>query len=249
MKCRNCQIELKNNFGGNCSDCWFNTKLDLMVASSDLPIKRGWEDYINGWVIAPSYASWTSKVMKWPAPFMVDNGAWTDHLNNVEKTPIELIDRTLKLANKVIENGGQVKFIVLPDKVGCWKTTYSHIIQSIKEINNIDFPLALAIQDGFTEQDIDHILDQIEISWFFIGGSSFKFKKDAVRSLKKYGIPIHVGKVHRVEQMCYFVNEELVLSIDTSTYSRPQSKERIKNLNTRLELFHAYKKGKQMKII
>lgn len=248
-ECEICSTNTQSIYGNKCKDCFFETKCDLMMAASDLPIKRGWEKYVKGWVVAPSYSSWITKVMKWPHPFMVDNGAWSDHLNGVNKTPLELLQRTVKLSNKVIENGGEVKFMVLPDKVGCWKTTFQHLLEISNEIKDLEFPLAIAIQDGFKVKDIEKLFSILPIKWFFIGGSSFRFKKEAVKKLEKYDIPIHVGKVHRINEMCYFVNQKKVLSIDTSTYSRPQSKARIEKLNIRLQLFHSYKAGKQMKII
>ena len=250
MMCDECSNQINGSiYGGSCIECHTGIQLNLMAAASDLLVKRGWLKHFNGWVVAPSYSSWIKRVQEYPMPFMVDNGAWSDYLNGVTVKPQLLLDRTLQLCEKVVKYNGHVKFMVLPDKVQDWQATYQNVMCLESQINDIHFPKALAIQDGFKIKDIENILEKIKIDWFFIGGSDFQFKKYAVNLLSVYGIKMHVGKVHRVEEMCYFSNIEIVKSIDTSTYSRPQSKARIERLGIRLDIFSAYKKGKQMKII
>lgn len=228
-----------------CFPCYSGRSLKLYAAASDLVLKRGWGHHVTGWVIAPSYASWANKLTDHIMPYMVDNGAWTDHLKGVEKPPAELLQRTLKLCERVVESGASVRFMVLPDVVGSWHKTKSGL-ESIEKPKG--FKLALPIQDGFKVEDVELLVERFDPSYLFIGGSGYSFKKQAIESLTSLGLPFHVGRVHTLEHLCELSLIADVVSVDTSTFSRPQSKLRIDRLGYRLEAFQAWTVGVQRQL-
>jgi len=229
-----------------CFSCFSGRSMKLYAAASDLVIKRGWGHHITGWVIAPSYASWANKLTDHIMPYVVDNGAWTDHLKGVEKTPVELLERTLKLCQRVVDSGAGVRFMVLPDVVGSWVKTR----QGLEGINlpKSAFKLALPIQDGFMIEEVESLIEKFKPSYLFIGGSGYSFKKHAIESLDFLGLPFHVGRVHSLEHLCELSLIESVESVDTSTFSRPQSKQRIERLGHRLNAFEAWTTGVQRRL-
>ena len=225
-----------------CPPCFDGRSLKIYGAASDLLIKRGWVDHITGWVVAPSYSSFVNKLGDNIMPYMVDNGAWTDHLKGIERKPDELLERTLKLCKRVIDSGASVRFMVLPDVVGSWNKTKDNLNVIEKPLG---FPLALPIQDGFTVQEVVALVQRFQPTFLFIGGSSYRFKLYAIKELSFLNIPIHVGKVHKLEHLCKMALIESVVSVDTSTFSRPQSKQRIERLGYRLDAYDAWTKGHQ----
>jgi hypothetical protein len=250
MNCSKCEKPtLLNCSSGSvviCFACHSGRSLKLYAAASDLVLKRGWGHHITGWVVAPSYASWVNKLTEHTLPYMVDNGAWTDHLKGVEKTPLELLERTLKLCQRVVDSGAAVRFMVLPDVVGSWVKTR----QALEGINlhKCLFKLALPIQDGFKVEEVKALVEKFKPSYLFIGGSGYSFKKHAIKSLSSLGLPFHVGRVHKLEHLCELSLIEAVESVDTSTFSRPQSKQRIERLGYRLEAFEAWTNGVQRRL-
>jgi hypothetical protein len=225
-----------------CPPCFEGRSLKLYAAASDLVIKREWVHHVTGWVIAPSYASWVNKLGENIMPYMVDNGAWTDHLKGVEKTPEQLLERTLKLCKRVVDSGASVRFMVLPDVVGSWQKTRDSLNTIAKPKG---FKLALPIQDGFTVEDVVAFVEKFDPSYLFVGGSGYSFKRLAIEKLSFLKIPIHVGKIHRLEHLCEMALNEAVVSVDTSTFSRPQSKQRIARLGYRLEAYESWTNGTQ----
>jgi len=249
MICSKCEKEVivncSSGSGVICFPCYSGRSLKLYAAASDLIIRRGWGHHVTGWVLAPSYASWANKLTDHIMPYMVDNGAWTDHLKGVERKPEELLDRTLKLCERVLESGASVRFMVLPDVVGSWhKTKLS--LQSIDKPEG--FKLALPIQDGFKVEDVKLMVEKFDPSYLFIGGSGYSFKKHAIENLKFLNIPFHVGRVHKLEHLCELSLIQEVESVDTSTFSRPQRKQRVERLGYRLEAFEAWTVGFQKQL-
>lgn len=247
LKCPKCERYSSMSLGDEkiCFKCYKGLNLNIHIAASDLPIKRGWIHHFQGWVLAPSYASWVNKLDNNRMPYMVDNGAWSDFLKGKKRSGIELRERVLKLCGRVVKSGNEVKFLVLPDRVESWDETYD-ILKKLEPIH--EYKTALPIQNGF---DIDEVKELIEIhdpNLLFIGGSDFNFKMKAVNQLKILGLDFHIGKVHKLDDLIRFANVREVVSVDTSTYSRPQSKDTIERLGFRLECFDSWLNGSQRRL-
>ena len=62
IKCTKCGKNTNFKLTKNeiCFKCYNNINLKIHIAASDLPIKRGWIKHFQGWVLAPSYASWVN---------------------------------------------------------------------------------------------------------------------------------------------------------------------------------------------
>jgi len=246
-KCSKCHRHSLMSFGIEkiCFKCYKGLNLNIHIAASDLPIKRGWINHFQGWVLAPSYASWVNKLDEHKMPYMVDNGAWSDFLNGKKRTGVELRDRVLKLCDRVVKSGNLVKFLVLPDRVESWSETYD-ILKKLEPID--EYNVALPIQNGFDIEQVEELIKIHNPKLLFIGGSDFDFKINAVNKLKPIGLEFHIGKVHKLNDLIAFAKIKEVISIDTSTYSRPQSKQRIESLGIRLECFDSWLNGSQRRL-
>ena len=231
------------------------------IAASDVAHGLGWNHHFDGWVISPAYAWWSKQTYRiepnWPV--IVDNGAWSDHTAGRDSTPADILMRTLKTADLIPESS--VKFMCLPDKVGCWKTTIEYLHDILDHQFKIGigtpfervpkFPFAVVIQDNFNVEELEDILEKVEQingvkPWIFIGGSSFDFKCAAITIVKNFlpNYQIHVGKIHKLRDVVHCIREG-VDSIDTSTFSRPPTPTYAKTLTQRLEHIEAWRNGDQ----
>jgi len=227
-----------------CMVCFSGKSLKMHYAASNLPHERGWDGHFSGYVIAPSYATWVNRLIDRPMPYMVDNGAWRDAWQGEEVSTDEMLQRTLELCERVIESGSTVRFMVLPDTVGSWSKT----MKRLNELNDLaykNYNLALPIQDGFQIDEVKMLIERFNPKFLFIGGSGLPFKRMAVEELNHLGIPFHVGKIHKLEDLCHFSKIPLVESVDSSAFSRPQSEVILRNLGYRLEAYEAWLNGSQ----
>lgn len=234
----------------------------IHIAASDIAHKEGWDQHFSGWVVSPAYAWWSKRCGEiestWPV--IVDNGAWSDHSQDKMASWDEILTRTLGTANLIPES--RIKFMCLPDKVGDWFETNRMLESTFLNGHFVigegtpfertpSFPFAIVIQDGFDEAQVDRFLrmargiNGVE-PWIFIGGSSFDFKKAAITICQAYWPcnQIHVGKIHKLEELVYCLNAG-VDSVDTSTFSRPPTKTYRRTLTDRLLQWEAYLNGDQ----
>jgi len=217
--------------------------LRLFAAASDLLIQRGWGVFFSGWVLAPSYATWARRIAPHAAPTIIDSGAWTDHLSGIQRGPDALLERTIELSARAQGEGLPIEFCVLPDVVGDWPATALHL-WAIERPQNGD-RWALALQDGFIPAEVEALVAHLRPDVIFVGGSGMTFKRGAVRYARTLNLPVHVGRIHTLPDMCEMARAAGVVSVDTSTYSRPQRPDRIAALDRRLSAFAAYLDGRQ----
>lgn len=234
----------------------------IHIAASSIPHELGWDRHFNGWVVSPTYAWWVRKCesieSNWP--IIVDNGAWTDHTRDRNPPWHEMLQRTLATASMIQKS--EIQFMTLPDRVGDWFAT-SRLIRDTIELGHLvidegtpferapNFPMAIVLQDGFDENEVDKFLFQIEEKtkirpWIFIGGSSFNFKKAAITICQAWWPEhqIHVGRISKIPELvhCHRLGID---SVDTSTFSRPQLPAFRNTLNDRLSHWEAWKNGDQ----
>jgi len=246
--CPNCERKTNVFYGVKsiCFSCYRGKELKIYSAFSTYIEKRGWTDYFQGYVISPTYCnkiklSNRSGIKK---KYMVDNGAYSDYQNQVKINGYSILERTLKLCDRVVENNQEVRFMVLPDYLGDWKSTY----EFLKEMEPItyfgyDFNVALPIQEGFQLSEIQELIEIHKPSILFIGGKTIKFKKEAVKKLSIIDLKFHVGRIHRVPDLCYFAKQFNVESVDTSSYAIPVRDWKSKGY--KLEAFNAWLYGNQ----
>ena len=238
--------------------------LDIHIAASDIAHKNGWDGHFDGWVCSPAYAWWSRQIWHiestWPC--IVDNGAWSDQNKVHQSSAHQIFGRTLKTIDLI---SNEVKFAVLPDKVGDWFES----VRMMDEILNDDqlsfdiqqgtefqrsstHPWAVVISEGWCDKQLLDLLDRTTTRtgltpWIFIGGQTFEFKKNSAKILEHFlpQFPVHVGKVHKLREMVHFFDAPNVYSIDTSTFSRPPTAVYQKTLTQRLEQFQAWRDGDQ----
>ena len=238
--------------------------LEVHIAASDIAHKEGWDYAFSGWVLSPAYAWWAKKIFTlekaWPV--IVDNGAWSLQSKKVQPTALEMLQRTLHTIDMTTN---PVRFAVLPDVVGSWSASV-RMMTDILTDPGVCFdarqgtpfqaktlhPWAVVVSEGFKPDELRALLMMAEQRtghppWVFIGGKTHGFKVGAVRTVGFWfpEVPVHVGKVHKLNDLIHFFKEPNVVSVDTSTFSRPPTDSYRRNLTKRLADFQAWIGGKQ----
>ena len=248
MKCKKCERNTNVSFSDQsiCFACFSGKSLKIYSSISKFLEKRNWTNYFQGYLVSPSYSNEIKFSNKdgLKMPYVVDNGAFTDYKKGILEDPLIILERTLSLCDKVIESSQEVRFMILPDYIGNWQKTYVNLknLESISYFG-YDHKTALPIQEGFVISQIEELIERHKPSILFIGGKDMKFKRFAVKELSKLKINCHVGRVHKVSDLCYFANQDNVESVDTSAFCRPFNNEKL--LGYRLEAFHAWLFGYQ----
>lgn len=220
-------------------------KLEIFGAASALIEKRGWLPHFAGFVVAPTYPSQIAQVSHNDRPFIVDNGAWSDYTNRIKTDAPTMQKRTLHLIERVEESGSSVRFAVLPDRVGSWRETVG-LLDSIEPIK-AGVSWALPIQDNYKIREIRRLIDEWSPSHLFIGGSDYSFKRAAVRELRFFDIPIHVGRISSFNALVWCANAS-VESVDSSAWSRPARPIQVARKGRILRTFQAMIDGRQDKL-
>ncbi len=132
---------------------------------------------------------------KWWTPwrdYALDNGAfgaWKNGQPFKEAAFVKLCDRAL--ASKI-----QPRWVVCPDVVGDWPATLQSWSRWAPRLrHDYGWPVALAVQDGATVEDVKAYTDPALI---FVGGST-RFKWRTFRVWCASLTRVHVGRVNRVE--------------------------------------------------
>jgi len=191
------------------------------TAINGLPHRFGFVELIDGWVVTPKNKGWLNDECK-DDPIIIDNGAYSAYVNNEEINPVDSLQEIEQL---ILKYNNQIRFAVIPDKVGDNSKTLQYGVESASIINNNNLlkgvPWAFVIQNGYNKKDIIKIISQpgFMISYLFIGGNGWDFKRAAIDDLKDLGIKLHVGAISKFEQLIYCHSIEAVESVDNSTFS------------------------------
>ncbi len=189
--------------------------MDIFAASSPLLVKRGFESYVDGYVWSPAYGWSPEKYHTIKRPFFVDNGAWTAFTHGTSPSASDLLSNTIRARDRVRSGGFDIRFSVMPDRVGDWDETKAMLKTFVPDGE----PWALPIQDGYTLSDVESLIAATEPSHLFIGGSGWDFKRAAVIDLVHLDVPIHVGRIADLERWT-ILQSYGVQSVDTSSFSR-----------------------------
>lgn len=131
---------------------------------------------------------------EWPprrTPYFLDNGAfklWTSGQPFNE-------ERFMRVVERVDSEGPQPEFIVVPDKVAD-PASLEYSLSWVARLQGVA-PLALVVQDGMTEQQVEAAVKK-GFSVLFVGGSlKWKFETAPawVRLAKRLNIPCHIGRI------------------------------------------------------
>lgn len=177
---------------------------------------------------------------------MVDNGAYPEWWKNkhkpgwVPKDAATTLKQMVKVCNTITdlkwakkrhEQGrpyaiDHPEFLVIPDVVTNWPETMRrcHQIMAMRDQwpKQKGWEWALALQDGFTINDVEDLLGTYpEIKRLFIGGTK-EFKRPTCDLLLQSGLGsmyVHVGGINKVEELRWCWDHPVVDSIDTSMFS------------------------------
>jgi len=142
--------------------------------------------------------------------FGIDNGGYT---KQDPKAFCRLIKRALPHKDRC-------KFLVAPDVPGSARRTLELFSEFAPAISSLQFPLALACQDGLQDLEIPWSL----LSAVFIAGSPDWRKTDCpkhiIAAAKWRGLWVHVGRVSNPEQWEYY-RKLGADSADSSALVRP----------------------------
>jgi len=131
---------------------------------------------------------------EWPprrTPYFLDNGAfklWTSGQPFNE-------ERFMRIVERVDSEGPRPEFIVAPDKVAN-PESLEYSLSWLARLQGVA-PLALVVQDGMTQQQVESAMRK-GFSVLFVGGSlewKFKTAPDWVRLAKRLGVPCHIGRI------------------------------------------------------
>lgn len=175
---------------------------------------------VKGWVVTVGSEKWfhRSSGRGDNRPVILDNGAYGRFMQDLPpEEPGVTVARVVENARSCQEFGHPVYITALPDVVGDWDETL-RVAGSVEYPD--DLPWYLILQDGFTVSEVEGFLTSHDVG-LFIGGSSHKFKRDAVEKVKHLSpAGLHVGRVSSLKDCMWAWNHQTVRSIDNSSWSR-----------------------------
>lgn len=142
-----------------------------------------------GWLVGPSAMAKT-KLRPW-MPFALDNDAfasWTTGREWDESAWIEMM-QSVRL------QGMKPLWVLVPDVVADRDATIAKWQQYAPVAQAFGWPLAMAVQDGMTPEDVP-----ASASVIFIGGTT-KWKWQSLPMWAQTGKRIHVGRVNEVDRL------------------------------------------------
>lgn len=169
----------------------------------ELLLRAGWGQFI-------SPDTWAKNGP--PVTFnALDNGAWGSFRRGEEWAEEPFLALTEAL-------GPQSDFVVVPDKVGCGKTTMEMAERWVPQL--VGLRLYLAVQDGMHWGDIEHLVPSIR--GVFVGGSTpwkLETMADWGAGARARGLKMHVGRVNTAKRI-RFCGDAGADSFDGSSASR-----------------------------
>jgi hypothetical protein len=139
----------------------------------------------------------------WPwLPYAFDNGAFScwnpkkNTFNHDKWATMEIQWRNLLLWGQC--NTQKPLWALVPDVPGQSKATLERWDQYHPEITKARFPLALAVQDGMTYQDVKALTTQPEV--IFVGGST-DWKWETIEAWTKHFPRVHVGRCNSPQKL------------------------------------------------
>lgn len=216
------------------------------TATHGLPTKCGYEHLIDGWTVTPNNPGWFSPGML--GPVLIDNGAYGAHQRGEHLTPLEMWDGCHHL---VEQYGHRARMVVLPDVMGCARTTLAHarfLIQN-RPITSCPTPVAYVLQPGFKLGSVEEVCALAGIEWLFVGGPDFAWKRKAVEKVTGRGFKLHVGKVARMRELLHCYAHPEIVSVDNSTFSNGLNIDTAPDYINRLNTLRALANGEQRTLI
>jgi hypothetical protein len=142
-----------------------------------------------GWLVGPS-AMKKTKLRPW-MPFALDNDAFGCWCKGAEW------DETAWLAmlTSVRLHGLHPRWVLVPDVVADREATLAKWDQYAKTAASYGWPLAFAVQDGMTPEDVP-----AEAEVVFIGGTT-EWKWQTLPMWARTGKRVHVGRVNEVDRL------------------------------------------------
>ncbi len=183
------------------------------------------DEIVAGWVTTPPPAGTKGWFNKHSGrgdgrPVIIDNGAWGRFLRGEHKDPLEVFAAQVEYAERVGEDGHEIRMLLLPDVVGDWTTTMENAWRCPVADHQISYGLVL--QDGWQPSDVREFTASNPGTRLFVGGSDFNFKRRCVDEVQRSGVvdEIHVGRVSSLHHMLWASRHPLVRSVDNSTFTR-----------------------------
>ena len=127
-------------------------------------------------------------------------------------------DKFLRLLNK-IDNKDNCKFVAAPDVVADYQATLDNFNIWSCVISNMNYPLAIVLQDGATIKNTPWQ----DIQAVFVGGSTdWKLGEEArhlIHYAKNNNLWVHVGRVNSIKRLRY-CKENNVDSVDGLAFAK-----------------------------
>ena len=191
----------------------------------------GWRALISP-IYMPKFAGHPTYDNGCLVPYMLDNGAWTAHINNQpfdETAFFRAVDRW----------GDRADWVVLPDIVGGGMSSLELSLSYIDRLAGV--PLMLAVQDGITPDNIGALPSQV--GGLFVGGTTaWKLAHAGTWAAyaQAHDLWCHVGRVNTMRRiaLCQSVGAD---SCDGSGVTRfPVTLDRLNDQRTTTQqrLFH-----------
>lgn len=168
----------------------------VMPANNSSAIMHYWSGRFRnrvGWLVGPS-AMPKTKLRPW-MPFALDNdafSAWTS------QKPWKL-GPWLEMLHAVKSSGLKPKLVLVPDVVADREATIISWHEHSATAAAFGWPLAMAVQDGMTPDDLPSNLKADE-DVVFIGGTT-EWKWRSLPMWAATGRRIHVGRVNEIEKL------------------------------------------------
>ena len=208
------------------------------TATHGLPTKCGYEHLIDGWVVTPNNPGWFSPGML--GPVLIDNGAFGHNTRSAH----EMWDQCAQLVGCY---GDRARMVVLPDEVGCARTTLSmaRLLLKTRPVTDCPIPVAYVLQPGFKLGSVEEMCVLAGIEWLFVGGPDFAWKRKAVETITGRGFKIHVGRVARMRELLHCYAHPEIVSVDNSTFSNGLNRDTAPDYINRLNTLRALANGEQ----
>jgi hypothetical protein len=157
-------------------------------------------------------------------PYALDNGAFGAHKNHTEWNE----SRWLTLLEWARISGQNPRWVLVPDVVGDRLQTISRWEMFHSAAARYGWPLAFAVQDGMTPQDVPVAAEIV-----FVGGST-EFKWATARMWCAAFPRVHVGRVNEYKAL-WVCHEAGAESVDGSGWTRQPAGRQFRGLVAYLE--------------
>jgi hypothetical protein len=182
-------------------------KMNILFSSHTGTTLREWAN--KGYAIGNLFSPSSRKT----APnniYCLDNGAFICYKNQQEfdfDYYFAFIDRWM------LRNNSKPEWIIVPDTVGDKKKTLENWNKYEPELRRYNVPLAIAVQDGMTKEDIPKTADVI-----FVGGTT-QWKIETIPYWAINFNRVHVGRVNDWRRL-WFCYKHGIESVDGTGYFR-----------------------------